>query len=393
MAMRFRKSIKLAPGIRMNLSGSGVGWTLGPRGASIGIGKRGARLNTSFMGFSDSHKLSGPSRPTKPIPAQSASTQVSLTCGVDDDGNLTFQDANGNDLPEHVVEAAKKQNKEAILSLIQRKCDDINSSVEALGTIHLDTPDCAGRPTFTPVAFDQSAPTPAKPRRPSFLDKFFKKRMRRLEDENAAAQADFETQHISWQSDKVHFLQLMQARKQLIEEGIYSNTADMEVWLEDNLQDIAWPRETAASFEIIEDGLCAHLDVDLPELEDMPSKTATVPVRGLKLSVKTMSATAIQKLYMAHVHAVAFRLLGETFAALPRMHTVTLSGYSQRPDKAIGRIGDEYLFSVRVNRDDWMQIDFTQLANIDVVESLTRFELRRSMSKTGVFKAIEPFGR
>jgi hypothetical protein len=67
--------------------------------------------------------------------------------------------------------------------------------------------------------------------------------------------------------------------------------------------------------------------------------------------------------------------------------------YSQRPDKAIGRIGDEYLFSVRVNRDDWMQIDFTQLANIDVVESLTRFELRRSMSKAGVFKAIEPFGR
>jgi hypothetical protein len=106
-----------------------------------------------------------------------------------------------------------------------------------------------------------------------------------------------------------------------------------------------------------------------------------------------MSATAIQKLYMAHVHAVAFRLLSETFAALPRMNTITLSGYSQRPDKAIGQIGDEYLFSVRVNRDDWMQIDFTQLANIDVIESLTRFELRRSMSKIGVFKAIEPFGR
>jgi hypothetical protein len=39
MGFRFRKSFKLAPGVRMNLSGSGLGWTLGPRGASIGIGK------------------------------------------------------------------------------------------------------------------------------------------------------------------------------------------------------------------------------------------------------------------------------------------------------------------------------------------------------------------
>lgn len=50
----------------MNLSGSGAGWTLGPRGATVGIGKRGAHLNTSFMGFSNRQKLSGPSNPTLP---------------------------------------------------------------------------------------------------------------------------------------------------------------------------------------------------------------------------------------------------------------------------------------------------------------------------------------
>lgn len=50
MAIRFRKSIKLAPGIRMNLSGSGVSWNLGPRGMSIGIGKRGTYLNAGLPG-------------------------------------------------------------------------------------------------------------------------------------------------------------------------------------------------------------------------------------------------------------------------------------------------------------------------------------------------------
>ena len=50
MALRFRKSIKLAPGLRMNLSGSGASWTLGPRGASVGIGQRGTYLNSGIPG-------------------------------------------------------------------------------------------------------------------------------------------------------------------------------------------------------------------------------------------------------------------------------------------------------------------------------------------------------
>jgi len=145
--------------------------------------------------------------------------------------------------------------------------------------------------------------------------------------------------------------------------------------------------------ELLGDGQCVLLDVDLPEIEDMPISTASVPSRGLKLSVKEMSATAVQKLYMAHVHAVAFRIIGETFAALPKATTVVLSGYSQRLDKATGRIADEYLFSVRVGRGVWSDIDFGRLADIDVVEALARFDLRRQMSKTGIFKVIEPFSQ
>ena len=44
MSLRFRKSIKLAPGVRFNLSGSGASWTLGPNGASIGIGLMGGKF-------------------------------------------------------------------------------------------------------------------------------------------------------------------------------------------------------------------------------------------------------------------------------------------------------------------------------------------------------------
>ncbi|MBN3268748.1 hypothetical protein CUR95_16280 [Bordetella bronchiseptica] len=178
----------------------------------------------------------------------------------------------------------------------------------------------------------------------------------------------------------------------MIEEAIYTDTIAMERWLESNLQDIAWPRETLVALEIADEGHHVLLDVDLPEIEDMPSKLAAVPTRGLKLSVKELPEAQVRKRYMTHVHGIAFRLIGETFAALPIVQRVTLSGFSQRNDPATGQLRDEYLYSVQVNRDDWMHIDFDQLSKIDVIEALGLFTLRRKMSKTGIFKPIEPLG-
>lgn len=50
MGWRYRKSFKIAPGVRINLSRSGVSTTIGPRGASINVGKRGVYANTSIPG-------------------------------------------------------------------------------------------------------------------------------------------------------------------------------------------------------------------------------------------------------------------------------------------------------------------------------------------------------
>lgn len=54
-------------------------------------------------------------------------------------------------------------------------------------------------------------------------------------------------------------------------------------------------------------------------------------------------------------------------------------------------MSDHYLYSVRVERTHWKEINFAALTEIDVVEALARFELRREMTKTGAFRPIEPF--
>lgn len=60
MAIRFRKSLRIAPGVRLNLTQRGVSTTVGPRGASVSVGSRGTRANVGLpgTGLSYSQQLS-----------------------------------------------------------------------------------------------------------------------------------------------------------------------------------------------------------------------------------------------------------------------------------------------------------------------------------------------
>ena len=50
MGVRFRRSVKIMPGVRINFSKSGMSTTIGPKGTSVNIGKKGTYLNTGIPG-------------------------------------------------------------------------------------------------------------------------------------------------------------------------------------------------------------------------------------------------------------------------------------------------------------------------------------------------------
>ena len=50
MGFRFRKRIKIAPGIRLNLSKSGTSLSVGKPGATFNFGSRGERITTGVPG-------------------------------------------------------------------------------------------------------------------------------------------------------------------------------------------------------------------------------------------------------------------------------------------------------------------------------------------------------
>jgi hypothetical protein len=263
MAIRFRKSIKLAPGIRMNLSGSGVSWTIGPRGASVGIGKRGSYLNAGLPGsglYARQALTARQSRPSDSRRAVPGLGSTSLTVSVADDGVITFKAQGGEPVPEHLVTRAKKQQGDAIRALIQSKCDEINAQVAALGDLHLDTPSPQAAPSYCPTAFPLQRPAPPVLKTHGFFSKMFMGA--KIQAENEEARARHEAAVREWESDLLAFQDEEKNKRELVSRAVAGDVDGMERFFGEVLQDIAWPRETLVSFEVGERGTRLSFDVD-----------------------------------------------------------------------------------------------------------------------------------
>ena len=61
MAWNYRKRIKIAPGIHLNLSKGGVSTSIGPKGAKVTFGKNGTYMNKGIpgTGLYSREKMSG----------------------------------------------------------------------------------------------------------------------------------------------------------------------------------------------------------------------------------------------------------------------------------------------------------------------------------------------
>ncbi len=375
----------------MNLSGSGVSMSVGPRGASVTFGSRGTYLNAGIpgTGLSSRSRIGAPYVPTREATSpQTGKFEANIV--VADDGTIRFLDANGQPISQALIDKAKRQHGEAIRNLIKECCDKINAKVEELATIHLHTPAPNERLRYEPREFAVPPPKRPLPQSHGLLGWLLKSHRARIDEYNARRQAAYEKTVKEWQVTKATFETKERARKVLLEDRVLTDVGAMEEVLEGALKDISWPRETTVSAEVRRGGRLVMLDVDLPEIAEMPKTTASVPSRGYKLTVKEMNATKVQKLYMEHVHGIGFRLIGEAFAVLPSAEEVILSAFSQRQSKATGAVIDEYLYSVRVQRGDWSGIDFTRLQGLDATAALESFELKRDMIKMGLFRPILP---
>lgn len=397
MALRFRRSIRLAPGLKVNLSKRGVSISSGIRGANVSLGRRGLYGNVGAPGTGLSYRTklnaSSGGRSTKSSgysAKENHNSKTNITIELDSTGKVNFKDDNGQLLSASQQKILREQHEDHILEWLNEQCEQWNKNIDRILNLHIDTPDPHHRPKYNVSPYGIDRPPKPELRKPGFFDLILGRR-EKIEVKNKALESKYVSSLTAWQKNKIAHEEKEAEIKQLVDHANDLPKNKIEELLEIILGDIDWPMETMVSFDISDDCNTVMLDVDLPKVEDVPTEIASVATRGLKINVKSKTEAQIRKEYMTHINAIIFRLVGEVMVYLPNVTQVISSGFSQRPDPNTGQIKDEYLISSIISREQWEKINFTNLIHLDIVSCFEIFDTRRSMTKTGILKAIEPF--
>ena len=402
MSLRFQRRIKIAPGVRLNMSLGGISVTTGIKGASLTFSKRGVHANLGLPGSGLHYRtrLSGlPGLSSGQRRALSQGGNAGVQIDLDPSGRLLLLDEAGDALSESRARKVRKEQRALIDAWLEARRDTLNADRERALALHLDTPD--PDVLLGPVDLPAPAPpAPPAPYEPSTWESLMAGSVAWMRDRIDFRRRESEEAIAAWEAARAK--QVEAERLMARAEAVAATRATTEPEaLADKLgallASIPWPRETEIGLAVREaeqaDGEALQtvlLDVDLPEAEDMPREEARVSKRPVGIKLEDRSDRAARQEYMRHVHGVGFRLIGEVFLAT-QADVVVLSAATQRVDPATGAVVDVYLYSVRVTRAGWTAIDFGGLEGVDPVAALGQFELRRSMSKTGIFKGIEPF--
>lgn len=355
MAFRFQRCITLAPGVQLNKSKPGV---------------------SVMVSAPDTHACAGDA--------------LALELFVDAQGYVSYFYADGTPVSDADARAVRRNAEDTIRQQLQALCEQRNAALVGLGELHHDTP----VPVLTgyiPQSFTDPPPGVPIPRSLTLWHWLWPPARRRLEQENARCQSAFNQAYRDWEWRKAEFDAAEFAREQRESLGVWDDFDAMAQTLQERLDEIAWPRETAIDFDLGKDERTIAVDIDLPGEEEMPDREWTMPAKRLKLTPKKISVTRQRKLYREHVHGLAFRVLGAVFARLPAVQEARISGYRQVIDAATGNARNQYLYSIKVSRERWERLHFDALEEIDVVTEVEAFTLRRDMSRVGIFRDIEPF--
>lgn len=390
MGFRFSKRITIVPGVRLNISGSGISTSVGPRGLSLTMGKRGTYLNAGLpgTGLAYRERLDRSGTRNAPNPAaDSAGYSGPIKVKVDDDGSLIITDLEDAPLPPAIVKRVKVEKSEEIQALLEKAAAKINQALDECLSAHMMTPRPGSLPALPP-AFDLDEPQRPSTDAPGLLDKMLL-RSSKMEEEAQELEAQYQQDLVEWNAARDAHEKARSDIDKAIRLAAKGYSAQMERALDYVLSGIAWPKETLLEYEFSHDVTGIALDIDLPDEGDVPNRTAEARGNG-KLTFKTRSEAQTRKDFVSLCYGTVFRVVGEVFALLPGIQKCLASGYIQRTDLATGSIGDQYVISALISRDQWETLDFNRLEAIDPGATLKAFGAVVSVDRTSRFREITP---
>ncbi|HBP6438583.1 hypothetical protein AW887_15785 [Pseudomonas aeruginosa] len=354
------------------------------------MGKRGTYLNAGLpgTGLAYRERLDRSGTRNAPNPAAaSAGYSGPIKVKVDDDGSLIITDLEDAPLPPAIVKRVKVEKSDEIQALLEKAAAKINQALDECLSAHMMTPRPGSLPALPP-AFDRDEPRRPSTHAPGLLDKMLL-RSSKMEKEAQELEAQYQQDLFEWTAARDAHEKARSDIDKAIRLAAKGYSAQMERALDYVLSGIAWPKETLLEYEFSHDVSGIALDIDLPDEGDVPNRTAEARGNG-KLTFKTRSEAQTRKDFVSLCYGTVFRVVGEVFALLPGIQKCLASGYIQRTDLATGSIGDQYVISALISRDQWETLDFNRLEAIDPGATLKAFGAVVSVDRTSRFREITP---
>ena len=329
--MRFRKRIQICKGVKLNLSKSGVSATVGGKGLSLNLGKQGLFLNTSIpgTGLYDRKKLIGSDK-------------------------MPF--------------GKKKQAKKPAAREQEIALPSFSLSLEENGDV-----------TVVNAETGREITSAATLRKIRATDQY--------QEEYAAAMEELQD---SINGETESFVEIARCTAPLKTDWQdlpeYASPAYIEETIEEWLGEIDLPVEFELDFEYHEDSQRVMVDLDLPEIEDIPATRAVEMADG-SVKERQKSLKDLRNDYVKCVFGMAVFFAGNILNVSPYIEEVCVSGYTQRRNR-VGDLEDQYVYSVLFKRGGFARIDYTK---IDPVEFCMEFKNRCNITSSGEMKPIEPY--
>ena len=105
------------------------------------------------------------------------------------------------------------------------------------------------------------------------------------------------------------------------------------------------------------------------------------------LKEKKKTQATLKQEYVNLVLGLAIFISANIFNASPAIHSIVMSGYTQRRNKA-GEVNDEYVYSIKFLREIF---ENSVLANVNPMDFCMRFENRSNITSTMLMKKIQPY--
>ena len=364
MGLRFRKSIKIAPGVRLNLNKKSTSLSFGGKGLRYSINSRGRR--TSSVGIPGT----GLSYVSTSSSGKSYKTKAYQTHRNLQNQAKNLQREQEKEWAQYEVQLFENQCE--LVKSIHKECD---VPVDWVQILNSQPPHQPGEPGLK----EKKAVNEYEHYKPGFFDKLFKKEEQKrklLSDQIEQAKKEDEQEYREWK-------ELVNLAKKVLNGDI---DAYFNVIQEMNpLDDLS---EFGSGFEFLtDDPSYMEVEFDVHSEQVIPKEEKKLTKTG-KLSTKQMTKTRYFELQQDYVCSCILRIARDLFALLP-LKTVLIHAHDEQLDTATGHLKKVVILSIKIEREILNQLNFEL---IDCSDAMANFPHHMKFLKTKGFTSVEKIG-